>query len=98
MFWFNSYDENVQTHACNFKICFYKNPQPHKFYFLGVEISNWSPFMTSNLMQHYIFWVRNNSFIFQNTFQEKTFGEVLALIFVGKILTMLIYCVHMYVQ
>jgi hypothetical protein len=73
LFWFNSYDENVQTHACNFKICFYKNPQPHKFYFLGVEISNWSPFMTSNLKQHYIFWMRSNSFIFQNTFQEKKF-------------------------
>jgi hypothetical protein len=41
--------------------------------FLGVEISKWSPFMTSNLMQHYIFWVPNNYFIFQNTFQELFF-------------------------
>jgi len=98
LFWFNSYDENVQTHACNFKSFFYKNPQPHKFDFLGVEISEWSPFMTSNFMQHYIFWMPNNCFIFQNPFQEIFLFEVLALIFVGKILGMLIYCVHMYVQ
>jgi hypothetical protein len=70
LFWFNSYDENVQTHACNFKSFSYKNPQPHKFDFLGVEISKWSPFMTSNFMQHYIFWMPNNCFIFQNPFQE----------------------------